>query len=526
MSQNDDLDRQQKLRELRRIRRARKRRKALIIRTCVFCVLLAILIVCILAITGVIGKKGSGKTYSTATVSTVSGTDNSGADVSGGTVSGSTASSAESGTTESTAPAGSKEEALTQAEALAATYDYDGAIAKLQSFAGYETDADIQSAISTYTGQKNACTPVDLTDVQHIFFHSLMNDSRGLLVSDTCTEARVKANNAAMCTVGEFNNVIQDMYDAGYVMISLDDMIIKNDDGTVTKNTNILMPSGKHAFILSEDDLSYYHSYGENGAQGYADKLVIDDSGLVKCQYTDPTGKTLIGDYDMVPLIDTFIREHPDFVYHGARPTIALTGYNGIFGYRTNDYYKEGVNGADLGDAQKAWLANHPDYNYDEDVASATKIADALKAEGWTFASHTYHHWDVSTHSLDDLKQDNERWKATVGICVGDTDKLITAFGADIAGTEEYTTANEKYAYYKSEGYKIYCNCWGTWAWCQFGPDYLRTGRFAIDGFTLYQAITPDGNSYKNCSYNYGKLGVNNIADFFDPNRTTPIDGE
>jgi hypothetical protein len=428
--------------------------------------------------------------------------------------------------TDSTAVPGSKDEALSQAEALAKTYDYDGAIAKLQSYPGYEQDTDIQSAVSTYTGQKNACTAVDLTDVQHIFFHSLINDSRGLLVSDTCTEARVKANNAAMCTVNEFNSVIQDMYNAGYVMITLDDMIIKNADGTVSKNTNIMLPSGKHAFIMSEDDLSYYHSYGENGAQGYADKLVIDENGLVKCQYTDPSGKVLIGDYDMVPLLDTFIREHPDFVYHGARPTIALTGYNGIFGYRTNDYYKEGVNGADLGDAQKAWLAKHTDYSYDKDVAEATKIADALKAEGWTFASHTYHHWDVSTHSLDDLKQDNERWKATVEICIGKTDKLITAFGADIAGTEEYTDANEKYAYYKSEGFKIYCNCWGTWAWCQFGPDYLRTGRFAIDGFTLYQAITPEGSSYKNCSYNYGKLGVNNIAQFFDANRTTPITGE
>ena len=86
---------------------------------------------------------------------------------------------------------------------------------------------------------------------------------------------------------------------------------------------------------MSEDDLSYYHAYGENGAQGYADKLVLDENGQVKCLFTDVDGVQKIGDYDMVPLIDTFIREHPDFSYRGAKPTVALTGYNGVFGYTT-----------------------------------------------------------------------------------------------------------------------------------------------------------------------------------------------
>ena len=38
----------------------------------------------------------------------------------------------------------------------------------------------------------------------------------------------------------------------------------------------------------------------------------------------------------MVPLIDAFVKKHPDFSYRGAKGTLALTGYNGVLGYRTS----------------------------------------------------------------------------------------------------------------------------------------------------------------------------------------------
>ena len=42
----------------------------------------------------------------------------------------------------------------------------------------------------------------------------------------------------------------------------------------------------------------------------------------------------------MVPLIDRFVEEHPDFSYRGAKGIVALTGYNGILGYRTDQSYE------------------------------------------------------------------------------------------------------------------------------------------------------------------------------------------
>ncbi len=418
-----------------------------------------------------------------------------------------------------------KEEALNLARFQAMQYDYDKAIATIQAFGGYESDADLMNEISSITAQRDACTAVDVSRTPHVFFHSLINDSRGLIASATCTEDRVSKNNKAMATVGEFNTMIQDMYEAGYVLISLDDLVVKtvNDDGSVsvTKNTNLYLPADKKPLIMSEDDLSYYHAYGENGAQGYADKLVLDENGQVKCLFTDVDGVQKIGDYDMVPLIDTFIREHPDFSYRGAKPTVALTGYNGVFGYRTNDYYKEGPDGADLNQAQKNFLLEHPEYDYDTDCAEARKIAEAMKANGWTFASHTYGHRNASESSAEALMNDHERWKIAVEQIVGPTDKIIFAFGADIGPVNGYTENNEKFMYFKSQGFTIFCNVDGNIGWTEFGNDYVRTGRVALDGVSMYNAMTPGTPSHETYAYDFEQLGIYDIASFFDPNRNT-----
>ena len=537
--QQMDPEQIRRMRELRRRRKAQKRRRQLIQRTVIFFALLVILGVCVFFLRRTLKADRDDSAEQSAESSSLIVDEN---DLNSGEAEESTESTESTEGEAAAQPAdegsgasynadaadkvpATKEEALALAASLAVMYDYDGAIAKLQSWSD-QSDADIVNAIADYTSQRDACVTVDVSTVPHIFFHSLINDNRAFIVTDAVTEGRVIANNAAMATVDEFNHVINAMYENGYVMITLDDMVIRNEDGTFSKNTNLRLPAGKKAFIMSEDDLSYYHSYGENGVQGYADRLVVTEEGKVKCEFVDKEGNHLVGDYDMVPLIDSFIEAHPDFVYKNARPTIALTGYNGIFGYITNTYYKDGGDMENLGQTQINWLAAHPEYNYDEDCAKARQVAEALKAEGWTFASHTYGHLDASAQPLESLQRDHERWKLCVGDIIGGTDKIIFAFGADIGTAGEYTMDNAKYAYYKSEGFDFYCNCDGTWGWTQITPNYVRTGRFAIDGFTLYQAMTPDAHSHERCAYNYEQLGVHDIASFFDPDRTTPIESE
>lgn len=421
----------------------------------------------------------------------------------------------------------SKEEALNGASAAAKQYDYDRAIAILQKFDGAGTDDDMQTAIRDYTTQKEACKPVDVTQVPHIFFHSLLNDDRGLR-KDVVGEDRAWRNDAAMTTADEFDHMIQDMYDAGYVMVSLDDLCVKtkNADGSVSisKNPNLMLPEGKKAFVLSEDDLSYYHTYGI-GTQGYATKMLIDKNGEVKCEYTDENGETKIGDYDVVPRMDTFVKNHPDFSYHGHKGTVAMTGYDGVFGYRTNDYYKD-INNEKLSQDQVEWLKDHPDFNWEQDVKDATAVANAMKATGWTFASHTYAHWNATDKTAEQLQQDNERWMTVNHPILGDVDKIIFAFGGDIGGVGDYTEENAKYKYFKSQGYNIFCNVDGNIGWTQFGEGYMRTGRVALDGFTMYQSFTPEGKSHATYAHDYEVLGIKDVASFFNKNRITPIEGE
>ena len=166
------------------------------------------------------------------------------------------------------------------------------------------------------------------------------------------------------------------------------------------------------------------------------------------------------------------------------------------------------------------FLEAHPDFDYDAEVAAARTIAEALKAEGWEFASHTWGHRHADTASLEALKIDNEKWVDTVEPIVGKTDTIIFAHGSDIAGIEAYTADNEKYAYFNEAGYHFYCNVDGSTAvWQQIGDGYVRSGRVNLDGYRLYQTMTGNERSSEVMAY----LGIHDVAEFFDNNRVTPV---
>ncbi len=533
MSQFDEEQkRREALKKKREERKRARKRKVLIARS----ILLALLLVILLSMVVLIGRvfKKNAKTEAKQDTSAQAGTAAQTKEEQSALAEGeskSTAASAEQPvatiSSEEVMTAASKEEALEFAKAYATQYDYDKAVTVIQNFDPNGSDEELNAAMKQYTDEKAACVAVDVTNVPHVFFHSLINDDRGLR-ADIVGEDRAWRNDAAMTTADEFDHMMEDMYEAGYVMVSLNDLCIKKtgEDGTtyISPNTNLLLPEGKKAFVLSEDDLSYYHTYGI-GTQGYATRMLVDENGEVKCEYTDENGETKIGDYDVVPRMDTFVKNHPGFSYHGHKGTVAMTGYNGVFGYRTNDYYKD-INNENLSADQVQWLKDHPDFNWDQDVADATAVANAMKANGWTFASHTYGHWNASSKTKEQLQSDNERWMTVNHNILGDIDIIIFAFGGDIGGVGGYTADNEKYQYFKSQGYNIFCNVDGNIGWTEFGDQYMRTGRVALDGFTMYQAMTESGASHSTYAHDYEVLGIKNISEFFNPHRITPIEGE
>lgn len=464
--------------------RRRRQRRALIIKSVILAALIVVLILAVMYVTGFFKTDDKVQNSSSVNTQSTQNPDDQTSDTSD--------TSSNSITDTATL--------ISQAEALAVQYDYDGAIALLSSVENYDKNADIVSLLADYETKKSNLVATPATQVTHVFFHSLVVDpARGFsLKGEEAWDRATIGFCEWMTTVDEFNAMMNQMYERGYVLVRLEDLITKtvDENGTmhITQN-NIYLPEGKIPFVLSLDDLSYYHSYD---GRGIATKMIVGEDGTPTCEYVDASGNTLVGSYDCVPLLDDFLEQHPDFSYKGAKGTIALTGYNGILGYRTDYCYRDRV---DLTADQQAWLDANPNFNWDEECAKAKEVADCIKADGWTFASHTWGHIRVGETPLDKLQVDTEKWLNYVKPLIGDCDTIIFAHGQDLAAWNEDYASSPKFQYLKSQGFNVFCNVDSSQYFVQIEDSFLRMGRRNLDGYRLWREVY---------------AGDNNLSDLFD----------
>lgn len=463
----------------------RKRKRALIFKTIILLVLLAVLGVCVFFLMRTLKEdKEAQKSQDSLMEQEPTGEPEATQEPEDGTGEDNGAQETNTEVSET-----DRDNALSEAAYLAATYDYDGAMELLNSVEGAADDLEIQGRITEYQQAKDSCVPVNIDEVTHIFYHSLVVDPDRGFAGDDNIAAGFKQ---WMTTVDEFNKITQAMYDNGYVLVRLRDLVIQttDEDGTVhfTKNTELMLPEGKKAFVLSLDDLSYYHSYD---GRGIASKIVLDENGKPTCEYIQADGTTVTGAYDCLPLLDQFLEEHPDASYHGAKGMIALTGYNGILGYRTDIAYKTHEN---LTSDQQAWLDAHPDFDWDAECEEAKKVADAIKEDGWEFASHTWGHMAIGDASMERIQADTEKWENYVSPLVGGTDTIIFAHGQDLGDWHDYAADNEKFQFMKAHGYNFFCNVDSSQYFLQIRDNYVRQGRRNLDGFRLWYDVHGDTN--------------------------------
>lgn len=395
-----------------------------------------------------------------------------------------------------------RKELLTQAETIAMGYDYDGAIALLQTVEGYEKDEEITGLISRYEETKSTLVEYDITQVTHVFFHTLINDCEKVFDGDY----KQDDYNQVMTTVEEFNAIMESMYEKGYVLVSLHDMagFVTNEDGTTTwQPGKIMLPEGKKAFVLSQDDVSYYE-YME--PDGYPSRLCIGEDGNVTNEVVLDDGSKIYGSYDMVPLLEDFLEKHPDFSYKGARGYLALTGYDGVLGYRTADKYKESL-------GEEEWARQ---------VEEAKIVANRLIEQGWEFASHSWGHRYYGQISFGDLKEDAQKWENQVRPILENNgtykvDTIIFAFGDDIGSWTPYTTDNERFIYLKELGFDYYCNVDSSQIWVQNNSEleYLRQGRRNLDGQRMYKDMVDDSVDLLSDLFE--------VEEVFDKRRPTPV---
>lgn len=301
-----------------------------------------------------------------------------------------------------------------EAQVLAKEYKYDEAIDKLNQAMQYDPkDEEAPKLLVTYQTEQSKLVEYS-GSVEHVFFHQLIVDPS--ITFDEKNKSDWLNFNSVMTTVDEFKKMMQSMYDKGYILIRFSDIfdVKKKDDGTTELvQKTLMLPKGKKPFILSEDDTNFYEKTTLT-VGGLGRKFVLDENGKPKVEYVDKDGNTQVGDYDVVPILDTFIEEHPDFSYRGAKGYIGLTGYNGALGYRINEIHND-------------QQTQSKDLEADREMVK--KIAKACRDDGWEFASHSYAHGHQSDQDLKELKSDLTNWKNEIEKYIGDTDVYLFPYG-------------------------------------------------------------------------------------------------
>ena len=364
---------------------------------------------------------------------------------------------------------------VSASQELAAQYDYIGAIDLLDSFSGNISDFSViaDKREEYVRAQAQMVAWEDPSQVLHLSYQLLVADAQRTFNHPTYATLF----NRNFITTEEFSRMLLELYQNGYILVKTSDFIdtLYNADGTVTFAPKTLyLPAGKKPLLLSQMNVNYniylIDSDGDrlpdkNGG-GFAACMVVDDSGEITCQMVDSNGETVTGNLDLVPILNDFIESHPDFSYMGARALLALTGYNGLFGHRT--------------DAESKKLLSEDAYN--TAVANATKVANALRDEGYEFACYTYENIGYGEKGTAEIAADLERWNNEVVPILGKVDTLLFAQNSDIdSGTGTYS--GEKFTTLQQNGFAKFMGfCTDGTPWASLNGDYLRMGRIMVTG--------------------------------------------
>lgn len=332
-------------------------------------------------------------------------------------------------------------EALAEAERLRSGYFYDEAIAALSDEEIY--DESVEAELAAIRAEKDSL--VDYTgDVPHIFFHSLIVYPE-LVFTDRVTP--MGGYNSGFSEKAELEKILPQLYERGYVLYDLDALWEMTDSGM--QRNPILLPPGKTPLILSVDDVAY--AYGD----GFAQQLFVDENGELMYRVNNPQGGVdIVPDGDVMGVVDAFVEQHPDFAYRGHKGTIALTGFQGAFGY---------------------------DYDIPEQAEQIRTVSAALKADGWNFASHSYTHNRVNNYygpgcSVEKISYDINKWVDHVVPCIGETRLFIAPFG--------YRVQQPALQCILDAGFEIYCTV-DSKVYNELNPDYALMSRIEIGGYSM-----------------------------------------
>lgn len=275
--------------------------------------------------------------------------------------------------------------------------------------------------------------------VEHLFFHPVIAYPELAFDGDS----QENGLDDYMVTVGEYNKILQSVYEKGYVLVDVGSVWREEEweEGPRMVRNTLYLPEGKKPLVLSFDDTNYYPYMLENGLTC---KLVIGEDLKIASWGKDPAGNEVVSrDLDAIPILDKFVEEHPDFSPFGAKGCLSLTGYEGILGYRTQTDTKE------WDDAKEA--------KRQKEREAVQPIIEELRRTGWTFGSHTWGHIRLGDGNMTRIQADTQRWLDEVGSLVGETNVLFYPHGERPDGND-WTMTGPAFQYLQSQGFRIFCS--------------------------------------------------------------------
>ena len=312
---------------------------------------------------------------------------------------------------------------LADAAAHAMIYDYQAAINTLDAYKTEDrplTDEMTAARAEYAEAVNNLVIWDDPAAIPNLSFHVLIEDPTRAYASALAGSYR-----ANFVTTGQFSSILEQLYNNGYVLVNLASCLTQNGDGAPTVQP-IYLPEGKKPLMLTETLVNYfaYMVDGDNdgtpdkGGAGFANKLVLEN-GEIKAAYVDKDGNQLVGDYDLVPILNSFIEEHPDFSYRGAKAILAVTGEEGVFGWRTT--------------------------NGDEaTISGAKEVLEALRASGYQIACNSYANLNYGSTSMVEIQTDLSNWNLNMVPVLGEADILVVARGGELPpGSSRFQTVQE-----------------------------------------------------------------------------------
>ncbi len=340
-------------------------------------------------------------------------------------------------------------DALAQAETLAQEYRFKEAIDLLEETKVLAEDERAGEAAAKYQAELDSMYEYTGT-IGHLCFTNLVVDTNRAFDGDEY--AQVYREN--MITLSEFEAILDELYKGGYVLIDMHSLAEVSETDELSQKAPLL-PEGKKPIVFSVENLDY--SMVHTG-DGVSTRLALDENGNVGALYTDDEGHDLIGAYDVVPVLEQFIDEHPDFSYQGARGIIGISGKNGMYGYQIGAGENDGSDG---------------------NLETVRQITEQLLEDGWTFASQGYSYQWMNEMSYETLKEDITNWQKSAGGVIGACDTIMYPYGAEV----DYTT--EKGAYLMNQGFRYMIGTWTDGDHLEVNPTYLRQMRRMVIGYVL-----------------------------------------